>query len=335
MTQTEIEPYKPAIPIDQSTFDAAELMAEFPPRWQHANKAAVFQVANSSGFPYQGEIHYARWGALPLPEQVEKRSPIQVAPGFFEYLPPAPGMTEWHLNFADRHLFAFYGSALMAQDELQVAEHPVLGSLREALLAQHRPAETLDAQGDPTPVTVSGVQRRCSIDTRPNPPAGRPDGLYGNAFARARTDQVIAASRALSPPTISNILAMAAPAYGSGRYSPDQIRQISLSAYTGFSAARAESARLDPANQRTRIHTGFWGCGAFGGNRRLMTLLQALAADLAGVDIFFHAVDEAGAALARQALEEYQRLLTAAPSLEQFLGRIDQQAFQWGVSDGN
>lgn len=51
------------------------------------------------------------------------------------------------------------------------------------------------------------------------------------------------------------------------------------------------------------IHTGWWGCGAFGGNRRLMAILQFAAAQLAGVDaVVFHrgsddAADEAGAAL--------------------------------------
>ncbi len=36
-------------------------------------------------------------------------------------------MTRWHVNFADRHLFVAYGSPLMAQDEIQCMEHPVLG----------------------------------------------------------------------------------------------------------------------------------------------------------------------------------------------------------------
>ncbi len=42
---------------------------------------------------------------------------------------------EWWVNFADPHLFVAYGSSLFAQDEIQVAEHPSLGHLREALYA--------------------------------------------------------------------------------------------------------------------------------------------------------------------------------------------------------
>ena len=41
------------------------------------------------------------------------------------------------------------------------------------------------------------------------------------------------------------------------------------------------------------IHTGNWGCGAFGGNVELHTMLQIIAAVSAGVDeMIYHAVDE-------------------------------------------
>jgi len=60
------------------------------------------------------------------------------------------------------------------------------------------------------------------------------------------------------------------------------------------------------------IHTGFWGCGAFGGNRRLMTILQSLAGDLAGVETVFRAFDKPGVELARDARQFYERLRDAA-----------------------
>jgi len=43
---------------------------------------------------------------------------------------------------------------------------------------------------------LTGAQRRCTVDTMPNPGVGRPHGLYGNAFARASVEQVLAASSA-------------------------------------------------------------------------------------------------------------------------------------------
>ncbi len=48
------------------------------------------------------------------------------------------GAVEWHVNFADPRLFTAYGLGLFAQDEMQVAEHPALGALREALHARRR-----------------------------------------------------------------------------------------------------------------------------------------------------------------------------------------------------
>jgi endo-1,4-beta-mannosidase len=67
---------------------------------------------------------------------------------------------EWHVNFADPHLFTAYGTSLFTQDEMQVAEHPILGSLREAILSRGLPALTVE-DGSPTPVLVAGAERRC------------------------------------------------------------------------------------------------------------------------------------------------------------------------------
>jgi hypothetical protein len=41
---------------------------------------------------------------------------------------------DWHINFADKHLFGYYGGGLFAQDEMQTAEMPILASVREALV---------------------------------------------------------------------------------------------------------------------------------------------------------------------------------------------------------
>jgi poly(ADP-ribose)glycohydrolase PARG len=323
-------------PLDRVCFDAAKLLRDHPPRWHHPNKSAVFDIARSSSHPFEGQIMYARWPEVQLPEALTTRSQLRVVPGVFTYVPnPASTAVEWHLNFADPNLFVAYGSALLAQDELQVAEHPVLGSLREALLFMGKPAQTVDSRGRPTPVTISGVQRRCAIDTSPNPDLGRPVGLYGNAFARAPVEDVIAATRPLSPPRISNILAMAAPVGGHGVYRRDDIVSILSIAYSGFLAARSESAELSAMPSRTQIHTGFWGCGAFGGNRSLMTILQALAAELADVDAVFHAFDDAGVATVEGALGLYADRRDSASTVSQIVDALVRQSFLWGKSDGN
>lgn len=305
--------------------DAAALIRQHRPRWHHPHKQQVYEIACAAGEPWAGTVTYARWAAAPLPVTVTARSRFTIARGVFAYAPPAPGTVDWHLNFADPQLFFAYTSALMAQDEIQVAEHPALGALREALAATGPAPRTVAEDGKPTPVTVTGVQRRCAINT---------DGLYGNAFARATPAQVKAATLPLVPPTVSNILALAAPGYGSGAYTREEIAYVVSAAYTGFAAARQESTRLTgPA--RTVIHTGFWGCGAFGGNRTLMTILQALAADLADVDVVFWAFDTAGVQLAEQAQARYERLRDQHESVGALLERVFREGFLWGVADGN
>jgi len=43
-----------------------------------------------------------------------------------------------------------------------------------------------------------------------------------------------------------------------------------------------------------RIHTGHWGCGAYGGNKSLMAILQIIAAEAAGVRLMYHTLDQEG-----------------------------------------
>ena len=321
-------------PIVRVSFEAGELIREHPPKLCNDNKQLVFEIACSSGFPFEGQVDYARWLAQELPEEVALQSAFSIRPGYFAYAVSGdPTAVAWHVNFSDPHLFVAYGGPLLAQDELQVAEHPILGSVREALDARDMPTLTVDACYIPTPVTVAGAQRRCVFDTLPNPAAGCPSGLYGNAFADATGEQVEAATLPLSPPTMSNILAMAALQFRRGDYTREEISHTLCTAFTGFAAARSESERLVPDVSRTVIHTGFWGCGAFGGNRRLMTILQAFAADLADVDVVFWASDEPGIQLAEDAHQWYQRQRQDTPSVGSFLDCLVDERFQWGVSN--
>ena len=74
-----------------------------------------------------------------------------------------------------------YGSALLAQDELQAAEHPVLGAIREALLAEGQPARTEDTTGA-TPVLVdvepdTGLITNCDLTAGNTPDADTAERL--------------------------------------------------------------------------------------------------------------------------------------------------------------
>jgi hypothetical protein len=147
-------------------------------------------------------------------------------------------------------------------------------------------------------------------------------------------EKVKEATRALDPPTTSNILAMAAPSGGYGIYHHEEIEGILKTAYSGFLAAKWASESKESGSAWVVIHTGFWGCGAFGGNRELMTILQVLAADLAEVDLHFHAVDDAGAAMAEKAVAFYRRMRKHTDDVPRILGGLARQGYTWGRPDG-
>ena len=332
-------------PITRLTFDVAALMATHPPRWRDRNKQAIFAVSCPPGSHVGGTIEYTRWAAMPLPAELgpAMRTELVARVDVYDYAPTgaagAPGV-EWHVNFADPSLFVAYGSGLFAQDEMQVAEHPALGSLREALLAGGHKALT-EENGAPTPVLVRGVERRVMIATEPDAAAGRPNGLYGNRFAAGDESAVRRAATPVDPPTITNLIAIAAPAYGHGEYTADDVESILTTAHTGFAAAARESRRAAGNSAATVIHAGFWGCGAFGGNRVMMAMLQLLAARLASIErLVFHTFDRAGADELDRALTLHERdfspTLHREPiPMREVIDRAVGMCLRWGVSDGN
>jgi hypothetical protein len=317
------------------TFDAARLVAEYPPRWGNRNKAVVFDIACPAGCKHSGTIAVSRWPAPPLPDRLDLVGIAAIEPraDVFDYQASLPPVVHWYLNFAHSDLFCSYGGGLFAQDEMQVAEHPALGSLREAMLALGIVPFTVQ-DGTPSPILIRGVQRRCRVATDPNGAEGRPEGLYGNRFMAASTDVVTRATTVLDPPTVSNILAMEAPV-GSGHYSRQDIAFILSTALTGFTAARLDSG----ADAEVIVHTGYWGCGAYGGNRVLMSLLQIIAAATSGIyRLVFHTVTPDGMKplieAQRRHAEEIAPLGPTCAS-DVVISEVARMGFEWGESDGN
>jgi len=328
-----------AEPLQRREFVASNLVRDHPPRWHDRNKRLVYEIVCPDGSEQKGHISCSRWSAMELPERADMGAALGRVierPGFYDYAPlPELNAVEWHVNFADSHLFVAYSSSLLAQDELQVLEHPALGSVREALEASGDPALTVE-RGQPTPVLVAGVERRCHLATEANAEEGRPHGLYGNQFARASADAIRRATHRLEPPTSSNIIAMEAPPGGWGAYDESTIRYILTTAYTGFRAAALESRRLRQ-DAPTVVHTGFWGCGAYGGNRTLMALLQFVASGLAGLDrLVFHTGDNSGGSFLRDAERVCRKEWGDARPVRtrDLTARLAALEFKWGVSNG-
>lgn len=317
-------------------WDSQQLFKNIKPRFHHSNKELLFNLAFSSGISGSGTLGYSRWSRRPLPTLLtEERTEVLQKPGFFDYeVSPSPQVVEWHMNFANNEIFSAWATSLLAQDELQVVEHPGLIGMRFEAMKEGLSLRSVE-DSTPTPILITGVERRLSIDTAPNEDAGRPHGIYGNNFRNASESQITSATTVITPPTKSNILAIEAPAYGSGRYTSNTITFILSTAYSGFSAVMDES-RLSLNASTVRIHSGFWGCGAYGGNRVLMLLLQMVAAQLAGIDqIIFHTGDQSGALSFREANEIYQRIRGANMPVDQVIDLVVGYHFEWGESDGN
>jgi hypothetical protein len=305
-------------------YDADRLLREHPPELNHPNKRLVYELA-LAGDRAAGTITVTRWAPATLPVTVAATELVAM-PGYFDYAGSDAGV--WHVNFADPHLFFAYGSGLLAQDELQCAEHPALGPIRDALVSEQLAALT-EQDGAPTPVLVAGVERRCTIVTAPT--TDRPRGLYGNQFSRADAATIRAAVEVHRPAPLSNILAIAAPV-GGGAYTREQIEYTLVAAYTGFAAAVAESQQRWPGVP-VEVRTGFWGCGAFGGNRELMTMLQLVAARLAGLSrLRFYAFDDAGRADYEAGLAAMHAVL--ADTTATLIDRIASRGYVWGQSNG-
>ena len=319
-------------PIARLSFEAAALFKEHPPRLYNRNKEVVYAKACPPGCTHSGTLEFTRWREMKLPEKIPVAAPkIEPRIDIYRYEKNVPGYTEWYVNFADEHLFAYYGGALLAQDELQVAEHPGLGALREALLKKDLEFGTYQ-DGRPTPVLVKGVQRRCALSLDADSSQGRPRGLYGNNFGAAPVVAIERAIRVIDPPTVSNIIAIAAPSGGNGDYKWEEIELILATAYTGFRAAKLES------HGPLIIHTGFWGCGAFGGNRELMAAIQLFAARLAGVDsVIFHTFNGDGMEQCERARVLMDDILKKNPSwtVRDVVLELSNLDFKWGTSDGN
>jgi hypothetical protein len=324
--------------LERREFDHAELVRQYPPRWHHEHKRSIWSRLESVALATPGVITYSRWRGSALPVNVPRHEPeVDWSPGVFRYGQPVVDRAAiWHLNFADPSLFVAYGSSLMAQDEHQVLEHPSLGSVRECLVARREPILTVDHRG-PTPVILSGVPRLCHFETETDRGIAGDQGVYGNRFASATLERVLRGLRPLDPPTQSNIIALAAPRPRFGAYTRGDIVEALTAATAGFAAARLESQRRYSSDTGCWVRTGWWGCGAFGGNRELMVVLQTLAARLAGVQrLSFHTVEDQRGHTVQRAWQTLERCLADSHwHTSEVIDQLVSLKYEWGESDGN
>jgi len=321
-----------------------------PNRLNHPFKKLVYEIACPKDSVHSGKIAFTRYKAIPLSTPFPSSSSnteFVMQQDVFNYVPNKdPNTVEWYVNFADTNLFVAYGGSLFAQDEMQGAEHPSLGHLKEALVSMCKSDPNFNPltreNNRPLPCLIRGVERRCCVSTDKNEKEGRPFGLYGNNFTRFGENAVRLATQRIDPPTITNIIAMACLGNGNGAYDMSQIVDTFTNAFTSFTAARIESnfavngETYGNNKPKVVIHTGNWGTGAFGGNRELMAIIQMAAAQLAKVDkLVYHTFNNEGTKGYQKGYKIYKDELQNQLNIKEFLQKLESYKFEWGVSDGN
>ncbi len=316
--------------IASETMPAVELLNQHPPQLEHAKKQLLFDTVMSRS--QGGSVSVSRYDEIEIPATFQPFDPsveIVARKGYFRYA-NTNGADDWFMNFAHHDLFSGYGHFMFAQDEIQVAEHPVLASFREMMLTRTdrlRPATVED--GVPTPVLFRNAQRAARIDT---------SSIYGARFARSNDATIRAAVDPIDPPTFSNILAIEAPISSGNRvYVRSEIEAALRTAYSGFRSTILDSITNATGLNPIVVHSGNWGCGAYGGNRQLMLSIQIMAARLAGLSklVLYCGADSKDDV--SKFSEELERRFKFKPgvSVGKVIDRLVAAGFPWGTPDGN
>lgn len=308
------------------------MIHSFLPEYGPERKKRVLKDALKLHEGDSGEILVCRvmcdGNTLTSASLVKKECKLTSDSGFYDYTKAKADEDAWFVNFADPVLFVAYDSDMFAQDEIQTLEMPLLASCCR-YLDEKRPGGFVtktNVDGNPTPYLFRNVPYWISVNTRPVLNDGTTGNIYGNAFASASDEEIRAGIRTFEGNVRCNVLAIAAPREGVGRYSEDEIAELMKTLLCSFSAVREQS------RGKTVIHSGNWGCGAFGGNKELMYLAQMYAAGVCGInELVLHAVDE-------KALERAKRSLGymgGEMKLKDVIAYLLSKGFEWGVGDGN
>ena len=150
---------------------AKDLYEKYPPNFRDKNKKFIFKLISEENKyvpAAEKSLLVTRWYSF-LPNRLSSNlsgSALQVTflPDVFTYkhsTDSSPSV-EWHLNFANHDLFAYYHGPLLAQDELQVLECIELAALREYFVQTVNTigskTTAVDQQGNRTIPTPSQCQ---------------------------------------------------------------------------------------------------------------------------------------------------------------------------------
>jgi hypothetical protein len=235
------------------------LAENYPPRFSCKNKAKLY-AAFAKELKSEDTIQLSKW----LARKNDRTRPPSAADMAiyqtkepFSYLMPDERQVDWYVNFSGPVFAGTYGGDYNGVDEQQCLQFPSLCSLNE-YIKQNMSSYSLrlnDKDGIGTPILVQNLIKHPQLA---NPPTKR-----------------------------AHFICMEAPSVGN-KYNEEILRKAYLTALGGFRAAVLSDGTA-------AIHTGHWGCGAYGGDRSVMMLLQLRAANDAGVGkIVYHTMDDDG-----------------------------------------
>lgn len=303
-----------------NSVDPKKLVESFPPHFSHKNKLYLYELSKETSLRTSDEsskdtdpIQISKWQVVKLPHFITLGDRVQTCrithstSLYFQNNNSKTGPAgsagsastndsksnirhdaiEFHVDFANQDVFRYYGASLFSQEEVIVAEHPILMSVREYLKQGTQMAgtglspSTMDSKGNPTPILIMNALRKLNIY--------KLDQLYGYKFSTASTKDISSSCQRIpaSKQTSSNFICMMAPTLVEGKYTSKELVFILSTACTSFIAAR----KLAATNQKNLkykkplvIHTGNWGCGPYGGNKFIMFLMQIIAANMSKID---------------------------------------------------
>lgn len=311
------------------------LLKDYAPLYIEERKNYFYEKALKKFGDDDCILDVSRWecekGNLDFSDADFSKTKVSAVKNYFHYDEDvsADSKKVWFLNFADYNLFGYYDGMLFAQDEIQTLEHPLLGSVCEMLYGEDienlEPTTAEKFNFNPRPYLVQNVPWWIRVDTSPDRSG---INVYGSNFRNLPIEDVKKKVGVVDGKFFNNIIAVAAPTPNSyEEYSERELEYIIQALVSSFGPAKKLSGE-----KKCVIHTGNWGCGAFGGNRELMYLVQLYVANLFGVDeIVFHAASDDLFVSARQKLEK----LKLCHNLEDAVECLLDMHFVWGESDGN
>lgn len=334
----DIEKYR----IFKKEYTIGYLLDNFKPEWKNKNKLLLQSLHENVNYDTNELVSCSRWSHInynSITFDFNEKFQLDIQANGYEYEDyDRLNEMHWYKNFADARLFVAYASSLFAQDEIQVAEHPILANLLIAMYNEEKHSPgcrpfTVENQL-PRPILIQNAVRKIAVDTINYP-------IYGNAFAKAHPDLIKQATKVLNPPVNSNIVCLVAPPGGYGAYRLEEIKYIFLTAYTGYKAIKYETREKLGNDGICVLHTGNWGAGAFGGSHELMALLQILAARCACIDrVVYHTFIDKYKKHVEDAVDKIEKIIQEESdinwaNIDNLLIKIHAFGFKWGVSDGN